>query len=121
MEGFRFTKYTNECCEVLKEASEFPTDAYLVQLIRVMHLGTKVRHTTTLDELGSEDLSAPLGLLVRGHQAELQQLKTSFSCEFPHSGQFKDLPQFRFLFLMFWSLSQSPFVIALRDSRNHHI
>lgn len=88
MEPVRFTKYTNECCEELKKALEFPTDAYLVQLIRVVHLGDKVHRTTSINELGfSAGLSTPLGLLVRGYQAELQELKTSFSCELPQSGK----------------------------------
>ncbi|KAJ5809706.1 uncharacterized protein N7503_001924 [Penicillium pulvis] len=87
MEPVRFTKYTDECCEELTKAMEFPTDAYLVQLIRVVHLGDKVHRTTPIKELGpSAVVSTPLGLIVRGHQAELQQLKTSFSCESPQSG-----------------------------------
>lgn len=87
MEPIRFTEYTNECCEELQKALEFPADAYLVQLIRVVHLGGKVHSTTSITELGSSPvLSTPLGLIVRGHQAELQRLKKSFSCEFPQSG-----------------------------------
>ncbi|KAJ5637811.1 hypothetical protein N7490_007690 [Penicillium lividum] len=72
--------------EERREASECPTDAYLVQLIRVVHLADKVHHTTSTSELGSSAvLSAPLGLIVRGQQAELQQIKISFSCGVPNS------------------------------------
>ncbi|KAJ5777657.1 hypothetical protein N7520_000903 [Penicillium odoratum] len=86
MEPVRFTQYTQECCDVLQEASECPADAYLVQLIRVVHLADKVHHTTSTSELGSSAvLSTPLGLIVRGQQAELQQIKKSFSCGVPYS------------------------------------
>lgn len=124
MEPVRFTKYTNECCEELMKVSEFPTDPFLVQLIRVVHLGDKVHHTMSINELGSSAvLSAPLGLIVRGHQAELQELKTSFRCEFPGSGQCTNLAPIHYLYMLisYDHRSKSHFIISLRDCRNHHI
>ncbi|OOQ87164.1 hypothetical protein PEBR_18497 [Penicillium brasilianum] len=84
MESFRFTEYTNECCELLEESPETSTDTYAVQLVRVMHLAENINHTMTMREVSSVP-SAPLGMSLRWHQAELQKLKDSFSCREPHA------------------------------------
>ncbi|KAJ5898767.1 hypothetical protein N7495_003511 [Penicillium taxi] len=82
----RFTKYSQECCQKIQEAAEFPTDSYLVQLVRVMRLTDKIQHTVSVDELDSPAiLSAPFGLAINWHQAELQELKGAFCCENPYS------------------------------------
>lgn len=84
----RFTKYTHECCEELLRASEFSTDPYLVQLVRVMQLADKVSRAMSLNEFESfTSISAPLGLTIRSYEAELQQLKNSFSSELPYSSK----------------------------------
>lgn len=44
-EPLRFTKYSNECCQVLQDTSEFPADAFLVHLVRSMHLADKINRT----------------------------------------------------------------------------
>jgi hypothetical protein len=89
MEPLRFTKYSNECCQVLQETSEFPTDAFLVHLVRSMHLADKINRTFAIHDYDSSTaLSAPLGMSVKWHQAELQQLRASCSCEPPHSSTY---------------------------------
>ena len=88
MEPLRFTKYSNECCDTVQEASEFPTDAYLVQLVRVMHLADRMNRTISVNEFETPAvLSAPLGLSIRWYQAEIQKLKESFDCDSPYSGE----------------------------------
>lgn len=90
MESFRFTKYTDECCKILEESPEFPSDRYLVQLVRIMHLAENINHTITVDDAhSSPGLLAPLAMSLRWHQVELQKLRDSFSCEQPHAGMSK--------------------------------
>ncbi|KAJ5730709.1 uncharacterized protein N7483_005217 [Penicillium malachiteum] len=81
MEPVRFTKYTQECCQELVrvnelvQVNEVPTDSYLVQLVRVMHLANRIHRGVSFDEIDSPNLSAPLVLAIRSHQAELDHLK----------------------------------------------
>ncbi|KAJ5086911.1 hypothetical protein NUU61_008218 [Penicillium alfredii] len=85
-EPVRFTKYIDDCCQILQHASEYATDAYLVHLIRVVHLADRVYHMTSYQGSGSSvALTPPLGLSMHWFQAELQRLKGSFSCDMPHS------------------------------------
>ncbi|KAJ5621695.1 hypothetical protein N7528_006478 [Penicillium herquei] len=85
MEPVRFTKYTHECCQELGQVNEAPTDSYLVQLVRVMHLANRIHRGVSFDEIDSPNLSAPLVLAIRSHQAELDHLKRSFASEAPYS------------------------------------
>ncbi|KAJ5823629.1 hypothetical protein N7447_005969 [Penicillium robsamsonii] len=85
----RFTRYTDECCNVLDQVAEYPSDAYLVQLVRVMNLADRIHHTLYNTELHSLSVSSappPLGLSIRWLEAELKQLKASMPSESPHSG-----------------------------------
>ncbi|KAJ6016076.1 hypothetical protein N7540_010667 [Penicillium herquei] len=85
MEPVRFTKYTHECCQEVGQVNEAPSDSYLVQLVRVMHLANRIHRGVSFDEIDSPTLSAPLVLAIRSHQAELDHLKKSFSSEPPYS------------------------------------
>ncbi|KAJ5503892.1 hypothetical protein N7463_006766 [Penicillium fimorum] len=85
----QFTRYTDECCNVLDQVAEYPSDAYLVQLVRVMNLADRIHHTLYNNELHSLSVSSaspPLGLSIRWFEAELKQLKDSMPSESPHSG-----------------------------------
>ncbi|KAJ5374565.1 hypothetical protein N7517_006571 [Penicillium concentricum] len=84
----RFTRYTDECCNVLDHVAEYPSDSYLVQLVRVMNLADRIHHTLYNTELHSLSVSSappPLGLSIRWLEAELKQLKASMPSESPHS------------------------------------
>ena len=87
MESFRFSKYAGHCCELLEASSEFSTDRYLVQLVRFTHLAENINHTMTSSDVSpSFGLSAPLGMSLRWHQAELQKLREFPACEQPYAG-----------------------------------
>ncbi|KAJ5379915.1 transcriptional regulator family: Fungal Specific TF [Penicillium cataractarum] len=85
MESFLFTQYANECCGILEDSLECPTDKYAVQLVRTMHLAENINQTMTVREVSSSVPSAPLGMSLRWHQAELQKLRDALSCEEPHA------------------------------------
>lgn len=85
----RFTRYTDECCNVLDQIAEYPTDASAVQLIRAMNVADKIHHTLYHTELFSSSVSSappPLGLSIRWLEAEIKQLKAHISSESPYSG-----------------------------------
>ncbi|KAJ5769836.1 uncharacterized protein N7511_001887 [Penicillium nucicola] len=78
----RFTKYTEDCCNVLEQASEYPSDAYLVQLVRIMNLAEKIQNTLYRTEFHlSSAPSTPLGLSIRWLEAELKQLRARMPSE----------------------------------------
>ncbi|KAJ5416173.1 hypothetical protein N7465_004868 [Penicillium sp. CMV-2018d] len=84
----RSTKYTDECCNVLDQIAEYPTDASMVQLVRAMNVADKIHHTLYHPELYSSSVSSappPLGLSIRWLEAEIKQLKSHISSESPHS------------------------------------
>ncbi|KAJ5224376.1 uncharacterized protein N7469_007879 [Penicillium citrinum] len=86
MEPLRFTKYTEECCNTVSLVPEFPTDTLLVPLVRTAHLADKIVQTICSDDFDLPGLySTPLGLSIRGFEAELRRLKASFPCEPPYS------------------------------------
>ncbi|KAJ5477698.1 hypothetical protein N7530_003207 [Penicillium desertorum] len=85
----RFTKYTDECCNVLEQVTEYPTDASLVQLVRVMNMADKIHYALYNTEVNISSVSSapPLGLSIRWLEAELKQLKARLPTESPHSGK----------------------------------
>ncbi|KAJ5156320.1 hypothetical protein N7492_009123 [Penicillium capsulatum] len=86
LEPLRFSKYTEECCQVLSETMEFPTDTFAVQLVRIAHLADKITQTVSLNALDSPAiLSAPLGMSIRFFQTQIQQLRTSVTADAPQS------------------------------------
>lgn len=88
MEPLRFTKYTEECCNTVSLVPEFPTDTLLVPLVRTAHLADKIVQTICSDDFDLPGLySTPLGLSIRGFEAELRRLKASFPCEPPYSSE----------------------------------
>lgn len=88
MQPLRFTKYTDECCRAIEQKLEFPTDVFLVHLVRTMHLADRIVHTICSDDCNYPKLhSAPLGLIIRDFESELRNIKTSFSCEPPYSSK----------------------------------
>ncbi|KAF7173128.1 hypothetical protein CNMCM5623_005351 [Aspergillus felis] len=52
MDPLRYTCYTEECCRVLEELREYPTDMYLVQLARLNLSSDSVQ--TCVEALGAE-------------------------------------------------------------------
>lgn len=84
----RFTRYTDECCNVLDQVAEYSTDATLVQLVRVMNLADRIHHTLYHTDRDSSSVSSappPLGLSIRWLEAELKQLKDRIPSQSPHS------------------------------------
>ncbi|KAG0160902.1 hypothetical protein PDIDSM_8434 [Penicillium digitatum] len=84
----RFTRYTDECCKVLDQIAEYPTDAFLTQLVRAMNVAERIHQTLYNTELHSSSLSSappPLGLSIRWLEAELKQLKARMPSDSPNS------------------------------------
>lgn len=88
VDSLKYTRYTDECCQIISEAAEYPTDTLLIQLMRVHRLADKIKRSISLDELEVPlGVSAPIGAYVRSLGSELAQLKQSFPEQLPDSGK----------------------------------
>ncbi|KAJ5217418.1 hypothetical protein N7468_010426 [Penicillium chermesinum] len=82
----RFSRYTDECCEALQEALEYPTDAFLVHLVKIMRLGQKIHYTVSANEMTYPVTLDPfLGMTIKSYQAELQELRSAYAPDHPGS------------------------------------
>ena len=78
MDAMRYTSYTDECCRTITEAAEYPSDGYLVHLVRLHRVGDRISRVLSADDFDPVPaLSAPIGMCVRSLESELQQLKDS--------------------------------------------
>lgn len=75
----QFNKYADECCRAIAEALEYPTDAYLVQLVRLQRLADKINRTLSSEEvdLATTGITEPVAMCVKSLEVELEQLKSS--------------------------------------------
>ncbi|KAE9374192.1 hypothetical protein N431DRAFT_437675 [Stipitochalara longipes BDJ] len=80
LDCLRFPPYIKECCDDLTEAAEHPNDIQLAYLMRLQILVEKQRVGGLWQSVNAsqhEALRAPIGLLVRSYQLELQDFKAS--------------------------------------------
>jgi hypothetical protein len=87
MDPVRYTRHAEECCNVIIEAAEYPSDVYLVQLVRLHRLADKIRRSLSCDDVGvSMTMAAPLGALVKALESEVIQVKSSLPTTIPQTG-----------------------------------
>ena len=86
----RHSSYVDECCRILSEASEYPTDVYLVQLTSLHCFVEKVNRVLSPEELGVGAGATPIGACVKLLESEFLQLRTSLSAnsDIPQKGKF---------------------------------
>lgn len=77
MDPIKYSTYADECCRVLAQANEYPSDEQLVIMIRIMGLVGRIKSTFSAEEWeSSSGMSAPVGICVKSFEAELEQLKS---------------------------------------------
>lgn len=73
----RFSSYADECCRVLEETAEHPSDKQLVQMVQIIRMAIKISRTLTQEEWDlSAGISAPIGACVKSLEADLHRLKS---------------------------------------------
>ena len=72
----RYSKYVDDCCRVISEEAEYPTDIYAVHLTRLHGLANRISGTLLHDDwdMTSSFTSAPIGACVQSLKSELLQL-----------------------------------------------
>lgn len=81
MDSLRFTPYVAECCDTLAKTREYATDINLSCWVRLQTLVEKQRLSGLWESFDAQNSStrAPIAMLVRSCQIELQQFKNSLS------------------------------------------
>lgn len=69
MEPVKFSKYAEECTDILGAANEHPSDAHLVQICRLSQIGADVQQVLPLDP--TSQYAAPVELVLRTLQSKL--------------------------------------------------
>jgi hypothetical protein len=78
-EAIRCTKYAEECVHLISVAAEHATDAYLVQIVKLLFVADKIGRTLNSQDFDpSSNIFAPIGATVRLLEAELLKLKPTF-------------------------------------------
>ena len=84
----QYNRYADECCQLILEAAEYPSDVYLVQVVKLLHLSEKIRNRLTQQDWDPPSgISAPVGACVKSLEAELLSLKPSVSADLPQNGK----------------------------------
>ena len=74
--------YILECCQKLEEAGEYRSDTLLVQLVRLQEIRYRMSRSFPYDvSLASQRSSAPVEMLVRAWQKELEEFWASLPFE----------------------------------------
>ena len=72
----RFTKYTDECLVAIGEMKEYPTDEYIIYLLRLHRIGEKICRTIWDDPINiAYGLPAPVVMCVQYLEIELRQFR----------------------------------------------
>ena len=79
IDPIRYSKYVDDCCRVISEAAEYPTDIYVVHLTRLHGLANRITGTLFHDDCNVTTgfASAPIVACVKSLESELLQLRNS--------------------------------------------
>jgi hypothetical protein len=97
MDCLRFTPFIEECCECVAQGRGLERDVNFAQLMKLRSLVEKQRLSglwESLDSPQSGTFRAPVGMLVRSLQIELQAFKNTLSNDQLSNREFETTPLF---------------------------
>lgn len=87
LEGIRFTEYAGNCCRVLEEAGEHPSDSYLVRLVRLQQQADRIGRILYTEDLeGFTRTSASMSLAISSLEKEVAELEYLTVTDIPQQG-----------------------------------
>lgn len=79
------TSFLESCCTVLETANREPSDALLVQLVRVQEIAQSIAHTVIVDP-SQQVMQLPLMMVVQSFQSQLESLRQALPPELANNG-----------------------------------
>ncbi|EXJ84296.1 hypothetical protein A1O3_04963 [Capronia epimyces CBS 606.96] len=81
----RSTKYVDDCCRSITAAREYPTDVYLVQLVRLHCLVDRISRALSPDDFNSASQdgfwSTPIAMAVKALETDLRRAEEEFKLD----------------------------------------
>lgn len=74
------------CCRVLQATMQYPSDEYLVKLVRIQQLAQSISLTMAIDNISQHAMKLPLTMMVQSFQEQLNQFSASLSPRFADNG-----------------------------------
>lgn len=82
------TTYLEQCCKVLEETMQYPSDEYLVKLVRIQQLAQSISLTMAIDNISQHAMKLPLTMVVRSFQDQLDAFRESLPPQYASNGTF---------------------------------
>lgn len=76
------------CCRVLETNMQYPSDAYLIKLVRIQQLVQSISITMAEDNLGQTTNKVPLTMVVQSFEEQLRQYRESLNPQFSDNGMY---------------------------------
>ncbi|KAM3065427.1 hypothetical protein ACMFMG_011452 [Clarireedia jacksonii] len=74
IDAMKYPVYLDECCRIIAEEKEYPTDVLLLELVKITDLAERIVHTAYVAQRENE-MSVPTALQLGAYTAELKTLK----------------------------------------------
>lgn len=78
------TELLETCCKVLESTRPYPSDEYLVKLVRIQQLAQSI--SLTMADIDKQAMKLPLTMVVRSFQDQLDLFRNSLSPELAQNG-----------------------------------
>ncbi|KEF53249.1 uncharacterized protein A1O9_10697 [Exophiala aquamarina CBS 119918] len=87
-DALKFGKYADNCCRILEETMEYPTDIYLVQIVRIQRIADESRTTLYNEALESaSEFSTLLSMGMASLERDLREVGTTLRLDIPQAGE----------------------------------
>jgi hypothetical protein len=91
MEPIPYTPYVKECCQVLAEANQSPSDLLAVEMVRIQCVMNSVRQAVPVGPIEMEKFYTSIDLHISAAQQQLETLRKNWPVNKTIQGQFKHL------------------------------
>jgi hypothetical protein len=71
MEPIRFIKYVDDCVDIIRDIQEYPTDQYLLQLMKLQNISREINEVLPRDSLDPAPISTTAATYIKKIQTKL--------------------------------------------------